>query len=261
MNRVLVFGPENYDKIDFVRRLFQVGEIGEEQIIRGDSPRYKQSGLIIDDLPLQTKYYTTQVGLFIDEPETNDPQKYLQWIEELSSDEMRELREQIQLLIVLFPGSGDYEEITSGPLDRLNALLDSEHCETHKESLQWDGEIFAMDTTDDSLLAEARNTMQCVVWRNIELWDDDTISNRQILALGHDQDQDQDQDLVMNLEHELRRFEQDLSRLRNARAGRAGAVGEDGGRAGGGGRGGDLSAEDKELVDTILARVLGEDPL
>lgn len=255
MNRVLVFGPENYDKIDFVRRLFQVGEIGEEQITRGDTPRYKQSGLIIDELPLQTKYYTTEVGVFIDEPETNDPQKYLQWIEELSSDEMRELREQIQLVIVLFPGSSDYEEIASGPLDRLNALLDSEHCETHKESLQWDGEIFAMDTADDSLLAEARNTMQCVVWRNIELWDDDTTSSGPIPALDHDQDQDQD--LAMDLEHELRRFEQDLSRLRNARAGRAGAVGEDGGE--GGGR--NLSAEDKELVDTILARVLGKEPL
>lgn len=252
MNRILVFGPENYDKIGFVRRLFQVGEIGEEQITRGDTPRDKQGGLIIEDIPLQTKYYKTDVGVFIDEPETNDPQNYVQWIEELSSDEMSELREQIQLLLVLFPGSDGYEEFTSGPLDKLNALLDAEHCETHKESLQWDGQILAMDTADASLLAEAQNAIQCVVWRNIELHDDDddvfgALTTRQH-GNGHHQDLARDMDL------ELRHFEQDLSRLRNARAGRAGAVGEDGERGG-------LSAEEKQLVDTILAGVLGEGPV
>lgn len=250
MNRVLVFGPSGYDKIDFVKRLFRVGKIGREQISGEVTPEGKQSGVIVEELELQTKYYRATIGVFIDEPETNDPQKYVEWIEELSSSEMKELRDEVQLLLVLFPGSEElYEEVTSGPLSKLNTLLDSEHCAVHTESLQWDGEILAANTADSAvLLAEARNTLECVVWRNIELLDtEETIAGKAEKYL-----QDQNADVSdLDTEKELLQFEEDLARLRNARA-RHFAANADGEKAG-------LSTEEKQLVKTVLGHVVGEE--
>lgn len=168
MNRIVVFGPVGFDKVAFVKQLF-TGNGGTG--LKDEPPcAVKQSGIILDDLKLITKYYDANITVFIDEPEDsgNGDHSYEEWIAELTTDEMQELREQLQLVIVLYPDEASHNK-SLGSIERLNDLFDEEHCREHPDCLQWDGEILACRVDQKDFVHECRQTLQCIMWRDMQL--------------------------------------------------------------------------------------------
>lgn len=244
MNRILLCGPVGFDKISFIKKLFQIDKLDPKQITNGICENDKQSGTIIDGLELKTKYYHTEIGVFIDEPNTNEPEAYNAWLQELTSPEMKELRDELQFIILLFPSEAtsgvDYIVETDKSLEMINRLLDNEHCELNEGSLQWDGEILAFNDDKYDNLHEIRHELDCVMWRN--RIDSDNVIDKV-------SSQSSQVDNKMDKLDKLEQFEHDLIRLRNAREN----------NAGGNTVGGVLTMENKLLVERVLDNLLAED--
>ncbi|KAG7811008.1 hypothetical protein KL921_002636 [Ogataea angusta] len=129
MNRILVAGKVGVDKVRLVQQVFSIND-------RDLAEDVSQSGLIVDDVPIATKYYKTSVCIFVDEFESAE-----EWFNELYTPEAKILREEIQGLIICIDlQTTSYEEIEKIEqyLQRLATQLDDEYTEDCGEP-QWDG--------------------------------------------------------------------------------------------------------------------------
>lgn len=160
MNRCLICGPKDYNKHQLVQQLFELSEC--ENIKNGE--------LILNDLELNTKYYNSKITVFIDEPETNTLESLIEWIKELMSDEMKELRAELQYILLISENEDEDEHYDSliGIVDELNDLLNKEHCESHPQALQWDGELMLISRNQMDI-KECTSLLHCVVWRHLQI--------------------------------------------------------------------------------------------
>ncbi|KAG7906640.1 hypothetical protein KL905_002536 [Ogataea polymorpha] len=129
MNRILIAGKVGVDKVRLVQHVFSV----KDKDLTND---VSQSGLIVDDVPIETKYYRTSVSIFVDEFESVE-----EWFNELNTAEAKILREEIQGLVICIDlQSTSNEEIKEigRHLERLATKLDDEYTEGFGEP-QWDG--------------------------------------------------------------------------------------------------------------------------
>ncbi|KAG7927195.1 hypothetical protein KL925_002566 [Ogataea polymorpha] len=129
MNRILIAGKVGVDKVRLVQHVFSV----KDKDLTND---VSQSGLIVDDVPIETKYYRTSVSIFVDEFESVE-----EWFNELNTAEAKILREEIQGLVICIDlQSTSNEEIKEigRHLERLATKLDDEYTEDFGEP-QWDG--------------------------------------------------------------------------------------------------------------------------
>lgn len=154
MNRGLICGPKDYDKHQLVKTLFNLPN--HENIEQRDN--------ILNDLEIHTKYYDSQITVFIDEPEANTVQSFIDWITEFMSDEMKELRDELQYILFIAEDGGELDAIVGD----LNDLLDKEYCAAHPDALQWDGELIVV-AKDEIDIAECISLLHCVVWRHLHM--------------------------------------------------------------------------------------------
>ncbi|KAG7797084.1 hypothetical protein KL929_002790 [Ogataea haglerorum] len=129
MNRILIAGKVGVDKVRLVQDVFSISD----KDLTNDRC---QSGIIVDDVPIETKYYKASVSIFIDEFEVA-----AEWFNELDTPEARILREEIQGLVICIDlQTTSKEEINEieRHLERLATKLDDEYTEDCGEP-QWDG--------------------------------------------------------------------------------------------------------------------------
>ena len=167
-------GPRGFDKRAFVNKVCSNECINTE--INGivQCLTDSQSGLTLENVHIETKYYTVDVDVFIDEPDIDTIEGYKTWIDELMSDEMRELRDHVQCIIIILPHWFTENELDTINLvgDHLADLLDSEHKSSHNTHLLWDGDLYLTRIDHNNLTEEAKNcqrNIQCVEWRDMLL--------------------------------------------------------------------------------------------
>ena len=167
-------GPRGFDKRAFVNKVCSNECINTE--INGivQCLTDSQSGLTLENVHIETKYYTVDVDVFIDEPDIDTIEGYKTWIDELMSDEMRELRDHVQCIIIILPHWFTENELDTINLvgDHLADLLDSEHKSSHNTHLLWDGDLYLTRIDHSNLTEEVKNcqrNVQCVEWRDMLL--------------------------------------------------------------------------------------------
>lgn len=169
MNRILLFGPKTFDKRNFIESI-----LDENKVFQDKMTDTSQAGLILENLTLKSKYYTANIVVFIDEPDEDNVMCYQTWLTELLDSETRELRDTLQLIILVFKNKTEYE-LCQPLINKLNAMMDDEN------PPQWDGEtvIVLADSVDhveeesecehDWLsLSEVRQSARLVNWREME---------------------------------------------------------------------------------------------
>lgn len=171
---ILMCGPRGFDKRAFVNKVCSNECINTE--INGivQCLTDSQSGLTLENVHIETKYYSVDVDVFIDEPDIDTIEGYKTWIDELMSDEMRELRDHVQCIIIILPHWFTENELDTINLvgDHLADLLDSEHKSSHNTHLLWDGDLYLTRIDHNNLTEEAKNcqrNIQCVEWRDMLL--------------------------------------------------------------------------------------------
>ncbi|ODV97846.1 hypothetical protein PACTADRAFT_73523 [Pachysolen tannophilus NRRL Y-2460] len=111
-NQVLIVGAPHTGKLTLLKELFGVDF--KDYNIENDS----HSGVVINDIEIKTKYYTTKIGFWIDEFQErgssagNDIEDFAEWCRELSSPSMREIREVLKGLIFTFNMNADLAQIS-----------------------------------------------------------------------------------------------------------------------------------------------------
>ena len=167
-------GPRGFDKRAFVNKVCSNECINTE--INGivQCLTDSQSGLTLENVHIETKYYSVDVDVFIDEPDIDTIEGYKTWIDELMSDEMRELRDHVQCIIIILPHWYTENELDTINIvgDHLADLLDSEHKSSHNTHLLWDGDLYLTRIDHNNLTEEAKNcqrNIQCVEWRDMLL--------------------------------------------------------------------------------------------
>lgn len=165
MNRLLVCGPKQFNKKQFVHSLFS-----EDKEFENVLPDCSQAGTIVTDLTLSTAYYTTKADVFIDEPDEDSEIGYKKWLEELLDTEARELRDSLQFIILVFGSESEYR-FCKKQIEGLNRLMDDEN------PPQWDGEtaVVLADCVNSgneeyewSSFEEIRESVRLVNWREME---------------------------------------------------------------------------------------------
>lgn len=171
---ILMCGPRGFDKRAFVNKVCSNECINTE--INGivQCLTDSQSGLTLENVHIETKYYTVDVDVFIDEPDIDTIEGYKTWIDELMSDDMRELRDHVQCIIIILPHWFTENELDTINLvgDHLADLLDTEHKSSHNTHLLWDGDLYLTRIDHNNLTEEANNcqrNIQCVEWRDMLL--------------------------------------------------------------------------------------------
>lgn len=114
-----------------------------------------QNGVETDVL-LTSKYYTHQLHLFLDKI---DEQELPQWLDELSSDEMAELRDSVQGIVVIADDLSKIENATL-QLTQLSSVLDRDF--VSKDIYEWDGlkvVVLLQSAEDDEISDEVFETI------------------------------------------------------------------------------------------------------
>lgn len=171
---ILMCGPRGFDKRAFVNKVCSNECINTEVNGIVQCLTDSQSGLTLENVHIETKYYSVDVDVFIDEPDIDTIEGYKTWIDELMSDEMRELRDHVQCIIIILPHWFTEDELDTINLvgDHLADLLDSEHKSSHNTHLLWDGDLYLTRIDHNNLTEEAKNcqrNIQCVEWRDMLL--------------------------------------------------------------------------------------------
>ncbi|KAH3668821.1 hypothetical protein OGAPHI_002576 [Ogataea philodendri] len=129
VNRILVTSQVGLDKLQLLEDVSLIGDVNSLE----DGT---QSGIIVENVAIETKYYKSKVSIFVDEYQSSK-----EWFDELKSTEARELRDELQGIVVCI----DCQQTTEKELQSLSELLESlalqlddEYTE-HNEELQWDG--------------------------------------------------------------------------------------------------------------------------
>lgn len=235
MNRVLLCGPQGFDKVEYVKKVFSIDILRADQItIPPETEGDSQSGIILENLPLSTKYYDAEIGVFIDEPDTNEVCSYIRWMEELCMEEMIELREELQMVVLVFPAGleDEYEAATREAVETMAGVFDAEHVGRHVECLQWDGEVFV-----GAAGGELRRAVECVEWRALR-----RRGAGPLTPAGEAGEADGKLETALAA---------DVGRLRAARGER---------EKRGSSSDKDLTVQEKELVDGIVARLFQDPP-
>jgi hypothetical protein len=167
-------GPRGFDKRAFVNKVCSNECINTELNGVVQCLTDSQSGLTLENVHIETKYYSVDVDVFIDEPDIDTIEGYKTWIDELMSDEMRELRDHVQCIIIILPDWYTENELDTINIvgDHLADLLDSEHKSSHNTHLLWDGDLYLTRIDHNNLTEEAKNcqrNIQCVEWRDMLL--------------------------------------------------------------------------------------------
>jgi hypothetical protein len=171
---ILMCGPRGFDKRAFVNKVCSNECINTELNGVVQCLTDSQSGLTLENVHIETKYYSVDVDVFIDEPDIDTIEGYKTWIDELMSDEMRELRDHVQCIIIILPDWYTENELDTINIvgDHLADLLDSEHKSSHNTHLLWDGDLYLTRIDHNNLTEEAKNcqrNIQCVEWRDMLL--------------------------------------------------------------------------------------------
>lgn len=171
---ILMCGQRGFDKRAFVNKVCSNECINTEVNGIVQCLTDSQSGLTLENVHIDTKYYSVDVDVFIDEPDIDTIEGYKTWIDELMSDEMRELRDHVQCIIIILPHWLTEDELDTINLvgDHLADLLDSEHKSSHNTHLLWDGDLYLTRIDHNNLTEEAKNcqrNIQCVEWRDMLL--------------------------------------------------------------------------------------------
>lgn len=138
-NQVLIVGSRNTKKIAIAQNVFNVRNIA--RYISGNQANAE--GIIIKDGHLDTKYYSAQIGLFIDSIKKPTIEGYCDWLKEFEGAEARELRDYLSGIIITCKQSvieSNMEQFTT-ELIKLSDQLDSEFCSLSPkgDEFQWNG--------------------------------------------------------------------------------------------------------------------------
>lgn len=154
MNRIIVIGKRTVDKVKFINNVFQFQDDDEQ--LESSS----QSGVVLSR-ELSTKYYNIPIQVFIDECDD-----IRVWINELMDLEMRELRDELQAIVILdIDEDNEYED----EIDKFYDLLSKEHLEMdNNDDIQWDGEVIVINGVDDDNIRECQSMINGIVWRERE---------------------------------------------------------------------------------------------
>lgn len=129
MNRVIIVGQKKTAKIALLRSLFE----GVTERSDGDD----NSGLILSNVPLSTRYYSCNLDFMVDE--YDDSKEWEDWCEEILSVEALELREAINGIIFIFDFSSKsiLQDLTK--LSKVYDQIEQDFLLRNKDSIQWEG--------------------------------------------------------------------------------------------------------------------------
>ncbi|GME84475.1 unnamed protein product [Ambrosiozyma monospora] len=141
-NQILLVGAPHTNKLTIANEVFNVSQSSLKCII--DSNNGSHAGLTIEGLPHETKYYTTELGLFIDELEDDSLEKFEIWLNDFKSDDVKELRDFIQgIVFTIDLNASSVEDIDkiAQHLEQLSTQFDDEFIESSNKQdiFQWDG--------------------------------------------------------------------------------------------------------------------------
>lgn len=156
MNRVLIVSPSDYDK----KRLLNIIFPNNECVIKEDTDTI--TGVILD-----TGKYLYEFEIFVDDTGVDDLEKLQGWLEEFQNEDMRLLRDELQLLIVVH-SLGNHKAEVEEALYSLNLQMNTEF--QHDEGgLQWDGEVFPVTVgpKDEELpqISQLGQLLRTICWR------------------------------------------------------------------------------------------------
>ncbi|ANZ77518.1 BA75_04960T0 [Komagataella pastoris] len=129
MNRVIIVGQKETGKIALLKRLFEgVTERSDED---------DNSGLILSNVPLSTRYYSCNLDFMVDQ--YADSNEWADWCQEILGVEALDLREAVNGIIFVFDFSSNsiLQDLTR--LSEVYDQIEQEFLLRNKDSIQWEG--------------------------------------------------------------------------------------------------------------------------